>query len=137
MSDKKHVKSVELELAEPVIPEADELEKTHDLERTLELERPHELEATQESANDDGRLPAGRIVHDDRGNALWKWRGDTSATGSGVLKHLDANDLSVEGPGGRYAAPHGVPPRVADSGGGYDPYNQGQPRLKKGGGAKR
>ncbi len=81
--------------------------------------------------------PAGRIIHDDRGNALWKWAGDTSATGggSGILKHLDAGDLRVEGHTGTFAGPRpGTGPstgKVSDAGGGYDPYNQGHPRSKK------
>jgi hypothetical protein len=70
-------------------------------------------------------IPAGRIVHDERGNARWKWRGDDTETldeQSGVLKHIDATDLTVEG--------GGKPTGTVDSGGGYDPYNQGRTRPK-------
>jgi hypothetical protein len=106
VADRKDVKSAELELEEPVIPE------------------------TGLSSDDDAQTPAGRIVHDDRGNAVWKWVGDTTATGggSGILKHLDANDLKVEGHSGRFVAARGTPPPPADAGGGYDPYNQGDPK---------
>ena len=42
-------------------------------------------------------IPAGRIVHDERGNARWKWRGDDTDSNdepSGVLKHIDPADLA-------------------------------------------
>jgi hypothetical protein len=117
MTTREDVKRAKPDLAEPVVPEAD---------------RP----ATAD------RQPVGRIVHDDRGNAVWKWGGDTSSTGttSGILKHLDPRDLTVEGQGSGGSS--GPRTRTSDAGGGYDPYNQDAPRAKpvaprKGGRAKR
>jgi hypothetical protein len=69
-------------------------------------------------------IPAGRIVHDARGNAKWKWRGeetDSRDEESGVLKYIDSADLTVEG---------GKPAGTPESGGGYDPYNQGKARRE-------
>jgi hypothetical protein len=91
----KDVEPGEPELAEPVIPETD-------------------LSGAE-------REPVGRIIHDERGNAIWKWFGDTSSsgTGSGVLKHLNPDDLEVEG-----KTDEAITSRTLDPGGGYDPYNQ-------------
>jgi hypothetical protein len=107
MTTRKDVKRVEPELAEPVAPESDRLETT----------------APQ---------PVGRIVHDERGNAVWKWGGDSSTTEStsGILKHLDPQDLKVQGNGSNGSSESRTP--VFDAGGGYDPYNQGEPRTRTG-----
>jgi len=98
MTSRKEIKPVRPGLVEPFVPETGE---------------PEIIE----------REPVGRIVHDDRGNAVRKWGGDTSATGtaSGILKHIDPNDLKVQG---------ASETREPDAGGGYDPYNQVQPRKK-------
>jgi hypothetical protein len=56
------------------------------------------------------------------------------------LEHLDPQDLKVQGTGSNGAGESRTP--VFDAGGGYDPYNQGEPRTrtgipKKGGRGKR
>jgi hypothetical protein len=80
-----------------------------------------------------GREPVGRIVHDERGNARWKWGEEedtsTSHTTSDILKHLDPQDLKVQGNGPGGSSASRTP--VFDAGGGYDPYNQGAPPKTK------
>ena len=66
----------------------------------------------------------GRVRHDDRGNAVWDWAGDSDVfnelSASAVMRRLDVADLKMQ-----------EPPRLAlsvagrDAGGGGDPYNRG------------
>jgi hypothetical protein len=90
------------------------------------------LDSDMDSLAATGRQPAGRTVHDERGNAIWKWAGDSPSTGtsSGILKHIDPRDLNLEPEGGGLADPRGSRTRAPNSGGGYDPYNQGELRDK-------
>jgi len=100
--------------------------------KSVEPERLDLDAADTDEPTAGSRQPTGRIVHDERGNALWKWRGDTSSTDttSGVLKYIDPADLEVEGQRGESGGSSRNLTEVRDSGGGYDPYNQDVARSK-------
>ena len=101
---------------------------------TQEAEPDEPVDSDTNALAATGPRPAGRIVHDERGNAIWKWAGDSSNTGtgtsSGILKHIDPRDLNVEGQTGDLVDSRASRARSTDSGGGYDPYNQGELRAK-------
>jgi hypothetical protein len=69
---------------------------------------------------------AGRIVHDERGNAVWNWVKGTGRfcidSTSALLRKLDFGDLKVEGE--KEEDLRVEDPGSRDAGGGYDPYNQ-------------
>jgi hypothetical protein len=70
---------------------------------------------------------AGRVRHDERGNAIWEWVKETGrfciSSTSALLRRLDVPELKLEGEdelrvGGQASR---------DKGGGYDPYNRKTP----------
>jgi hypothetical protein len=97
------------------------------------------LAATAARDKSAGTVPAskqdsrGRVVHDERGNAVWDWLKETGRIAiestSRLLRKLEIPELKVEDKKDealRLESDRG-------SGGGYDPYNQGTPAHKGGG----
>jgi hypothetical protein len=93
---------------------------------------------------DDGepsQESAGKVEHDARGKAVWKWASDVLENTSVLLKRLENRALSLEPtarvpilrdakagkPPGRGDRPRGTGDLVleqpAKTGGGFDPYN--------------
>jgi hypothetical protein len=77
----------------------------------------------------DAASDAGRIVHDARGNAVWKWdNGSSTASTSKMLRQLDLANLRVEDA----APPEPQPPEAntkksSGYGPGYNPYDRTVP----------
>jgi hypothetical protein len=84
-------------------------------------------EKPQAPAADPYAGRSGRVVHDERGNAVWDWVKDTARIAidstSRLLKKLEVPELTMED---TQSNPLNVEPD-RDAGGGYDPYGSSSP----------
>jgi len=88
---------------------------------------PAASEKPQAPPQDPNARPSGRVVHDERGNAVWDWVKDTARIAidstSRLLKKLEVPELKMEDTQNN---PLSVEPD-RDPGGGYDPYGSSSP----------
>jgi hypothetical protein len=88
---------------------------------------PARTSAAGEKPQAPAQGPSGRVVHDERGNAVWDWVKDTARIAidstSRLLKKLEVPELKMEDTQNN---PLSVEPD-RDAGGGYDPYGASSP----------
>ena len=76
-------------------------------------------------ARSQSQPQTGKVVHDERGTAVWDWLKQTGRNAiestTRMLRKLEAPELKVEQP---HEEELRIQPDNGNTGGGYDPYNQ-------------
>ncbi|HET7809827.1 MAG TPA: hypothetical protein VFL16_04575 [Steroidobacteraceae bacterium] len=114
--------------------------------RRAEIEKK-EAEALASGKGDTVRMPraddrpAGRVRHDERGQAVWDWAVATgefaTLSATHMLKKLEVADLKIEETQKNQGPKLTLKEAGRDKGGGFDPYNQRGSGKREGEAAKR